>query len=100
MAVLRDCNNDAPTSGVQVSGRAQVPQIRAETYEMKITLLGNSLEVQWLGLGTLTVMGLSLIEPMLGTKIPQDASCGQKTNKQKNPSKHSWTSMNVKDGLG
>ena len=78
MAVLRGCNNDAPTSGVQISGRTQVPQIRAETWEMKITLLGNSLEVQWLGLGTLTAMGLGLIEPMLGNKIPQDAWCGKK----------------------
>ena len=39
---------DAPSSNVQEStfGRAWVPQIRAETYEMKITLLGNSLAVQ------------------------------------------------------
>ena len=69
MALLRGCTNDAPTSGVQVSesGRIQVPQIRAETCEMKIKLLGNSLEVQWLGLGAFTAVGLGLIEPMSGS---------------------------------
>ena len=64
MALLRGCTNDAPTSGVQVS---ESGKIRAETCEMKITLLGNSLEVQWLGLGAFTAVGLGLIEPPSGS---------------------------------
>ena len=85
MAFLRGCTSDVPTSGGQVSesGRVQVPQIRAETYEMKITFLGNSLEVQWLGLGAFTAMGLGLIEPMSGPKILQDTWCGKKKKKIK-----------------
>lgn len=73
MAFLRGCTSDVPTSGGQVSesGRVQVPQIRAETYEMKITFLGNSLEVQWLGLGAFTavVQVQSLVKELRSCKL-------------------------------
>ena len=38
---------------------------------------GNSLAVQWLGLGAFTAMGLGSI-PGQGTKIPQAVQHGQK----------------------
>ena len=47
--------------------------------------MGNPLEVQWLGLHTLTAEGQGSI-PGRGTKIPQAVWCGQnqkQTNKQK-----------------
>ena len=43
----------------------------------KLVLLGNSLAVQWLGLGVLTVRGRGSI-PGRGTKIPQAQHCSQK----------------------
>ena len=56
---------------------------------------GNSLEVQWLKLCTLTVEGLGSI-PSQGTKIPQAMQCDQerdKTNKTP-PRKHKINSKN------
>ena len=43
----------------------------------KINQVGNSLVVQWLGLGTFTDMGLGSI-PGRGTKIPQTMLCRRK----------------------
>ena len=43
-------------------------------------LIGNSLEVQWLGLGAFTAGALGLI-PGQGTKIPQAVQRGQNNNK-------------------
>ena len=45
-----------------------------------IVRLGNSLPVQWLGLGTFTAVGRDLI-PDQGTKISQAAQRGQQTKK-------------------
>ena len=46
-------------------------------HNSKINRDGNSLEVQWLGLSTLTAEGLGSILG-LGTKLPQATPCGQK----------------------
>ena len=50
-------------------------------YQIKITFLGNSLAVQWLGLGVLTAQGQGSI-PGLGTKISQAARRSQKRKKK------------------
>ena len=47
---------------------------------------GNSLAVQWSGLGTFTAEGLGSI-PGQGTKIPQAMWCGQNKTKQKQKAK-------------
>ena len=51
---------------------------------LKETLLGNSLEVQWLGLHALTAKDLDLI-PSQGTKISQAFQHHQKKKERKEP---------------
>ena len=46
-----------------------------------ITIVGNSLAVQWLGLRAFTAKGWVSI-PGQGTKIPQAAHCSQKKKKK------------------
>ena len=48
----------------------------------KKDVIGNSLVVQWLGVHAFTAQGLGSI-PGWGTKILQDARCGQKQRKEK-----------------
>ena len=48
----------------------------------KGSMQGDSLVVQWLGLGTFTAKGQGSI-PDQGTKIPQATQCGKKKKKKK-----------------
>ena len=81
------------------SGGSGWGEVGFGTFNLDLAM-GNSLEVQWLGLCAFIVEGLGSI-PEWGTKIPQVAWRSKKQNKMKTkPDKSNQSNNNKKSNLG